>query len=1723
MKRRFGFALLVALALVLAWLQVPTGHADSSDVETATSASNSPRPSATDKDQVRINAAGLPNILDERAPLSAALVTAIGAPGSIAPEVSLLADFSGRENYVADRGAKLFNTLVPDISGTMTRVAVSAHTVANGFNENVSYYGDSTGRFYIATDTAPTINPGPGASTDVLSIVEIRQLISTLASGGFTLLNPQAGDCTDDQVAITGIAVNPVADLGDFGLCDTVGEVVYVSTLDTGGCSSNAANQPFRTRIFAFAFTDVAGGVAPAGVIQIARNSLSNSGIAIDDDGSLYFHLQDRLNVNNGAAIFKVTENARTVAGCAVNPRVNRVVASVPSGLSGGIGLNTGQGTASNPVLTAGGMRLTNYSGPSTTWGNIAAIAAAPGQTIYAAVARSFVSGDDAATQATEGQYTNPAALGATPSMIIAFTDTSGANSTCHSPIPGVQSGIPTPDGFSDGPPNVARTPGVNNFRVFALGNGPDIRPVPPATSLIATANTLKLDMQVDATIYAGIAVDEEGTVFVLSGGTPAGLGLNPSPQRGEILAFQDQAPADLRADFIDFRGNAFPGTNNGDGDSDRFDHIYWQAPNDPATLTPAGVSGLARGFLRYTNRLAPNPISPGITLGTTAPILADDGFAGPILFEGLDPSHQVAGGSDQNAPFRGDDSNGSSLPAIANNPVLAGALEGGFEFSFGAPGSNVWNAFFLNANGHISFGDGNSDFSPTVEEFRSGLPRIAPAWVDLNAPVRAGNPANFPLYAIGFANVNAFKVRYINVAEFGQALCTGNDGGKSNTFAVTLYDDGTGVDENASQALNPANPIGNNAVPFDKLEGPTDLRFTREPTTNVIVGAPPRAEGSGYFVFDYARMNVVGATNQAAITGYTIGALSQTNPPGLCEVNLGEAQRAAEGGAFGVVGESATIAANLIGEGTEPTVYEVFNEGENASIGSQGQINLAEPDYDLRHEGINPLASTPPRQRDLNKGRIGFVGFGLPPAPVIQSVVPGPFVVAPNQPNVLINALGPVDIFLVGSGFLPNEVTTVCAGTAEARPGKTVTTAITLGIDNNADSIPDVVLVLTNVTPVNSNLLRGTLATVSGLPGTAFPLAAIGPNGVVTATTTFTSGDNNAFGPITRVASSPLFLGNRAPVVITSVPGAGDCSTTQVLALEGGAFLLGNGSPNVTSVTAVNNGTSIPATSFVINDVAHLTATFNFPPGSGGQIFRIFANGPNGTSRNLTSLPPGTPPGVPLGNEAGQPVVFSCGEAFQFSIGAVAAVEACTTIPITVNRTNPSASTTTVDFATTDGTAQQRSDYSIAIGKLIFGPNETSKTINLLINEDSFVEPPETLTVTLSNPSSGGLGSQSSTVVTITDNDTVGNLVPAPKLFVASLRGSEEVPANPSTARGTAVVLLNTAETQARVSLQFSGLSSAQTAAHIHGPGAVGVNAPVLFPLPNGSFNEFVIAMTPSQVADLKNGLHYVNVHSATSSAGEIRGQLRFNPIDDPANYVCQLYHDFLNRDPDPGGLAFWTDQITSCGANTECISNRRIAVAASFFFSQEFQDTGFYVIRLYRLAFNQSQAVRPTFLEFFGDRSFFDGGGNLDAQKLAFAELFVTRPEFIAAFPLSLTPAQYVDALNANSGNALTTAERDALVADLTNATQTRGSVLRTIADNPTFSLSQANAAMIAMEYLGLLRRGADLGGFNFWLAHLNNTGNTQSLVCAFVTSAEYQSRFGPEITRNDAECAP
>lgn len=127
--------------------------------------------------------------------------------------------------------------------------------------------------------------------------------------------------------------------------------------------------------------------------------------------------------------------------------------------------------------------------------------------------------------------------------------------------------------------------------------------------------------------------------------------------------------------------------------------------------------------------------------------------------------------------------------------------------------------------------------------------------------------------------------------------------------------------------------------------------------------------------------------------------------------------------------------------------------------------------------------------------------------------------------------------------------------------------------------------------------------------------------------------------------------------------------------------------------------------------------------------------------------------------------------------------------------------------------------------------------------------------------------------------------IVGAASYFTGNLTGAQEVPPTVSTATGFGRVTLNDAETSITVSVYYGSaaapLSSNVTGGHIHGPAAPGANAPVIFNLAPttgvtfGSVVNTVIAVTPAQVADLKAGLWYFNIHTVNFGGGEIRGQI--------------------------------------------------------------------------------------------------------------------------------------------------------------------------------------------------------------------------------------------------------
>lgn len=369
-----------------------------------------------------------------------------------------------------------------------------------------------------------------------------------------------------------------------------------------------------------------------------------------------------------------------------------------------------------------------------------------------------------------------------------------------------------------------------------------------------------------------------------------------------------------------------------------------------------------------------------------------------------------------------------------------------------------------------------------------------------------------------------------------------------------------------------------------------------------------------------------------------------------------------------------------------------------------------------------------------------------------------------------------------------------------------------------------------------------------------------------------------------------------------------------------------------------------------------------------------------------------------------------------QFGAAAITVDESAAKVSIPVTRAGNLSGAMAVNYATADGTASGRSDYTTALGTLRFAPNEATKAIDILLIDDAFAEQPETFTVTLSNPTGGALGGQSTITITLTSNDAASGTNPIrPATFVASF-------------------------------------------------------------------------------------------------------------------FVRQHYIDFFNREPDAAGLSFWANQITEClNSATLCDAEvRKTNVSAAFFLSIEFQQTGYLVYRFHQAAFNTGE--RLPLRIFLPDTQEIGRGvvvgapgweAQLEANKQAFADAFVARPEFVAAYPIGITASDFVNRLNAGTGNSLTAAESNALAADLSSGARTRSQVLRAVAENAAFTARERNRAFVLMQYFGYLRRNpnevpnTDFSGYNFWLGKLNEfNGNfvNAEMVKAFITSGEYQQRFGP-----------
>lgn len=118
----------------------------------------------------------------------------------------------------------------------------------------------------------------------------------------------------------------------------------------------------------------------------------------------------------------------------------------------------------------------------------------------------------------------------------------------------------------------------------------------------------------------------------------------------------------------------------------------------------------------------------------------------------------------------------------------------------------------------------------------------------------------------------------------------------------------------------------------------------------------------------------------------------------------------------------------------------------------------------------------------------------------------------------------------------------------------------------------------------------------------------------------------------------------------------------------------------------------------------------------------------------------------------------------------------------------------------------------------------------------------------------------------------------PAP--FKVELTGAQSSPAVDTSGTGTAQLTYDPATQVVTWNITYSGLSSPATMAHFHGPAKAGQNAPPVIWLskqgsPPANPMTGSATLTPEQAKQFSDGEWYINVHTQTHPAGEIRGQV--------------------------------------------------------------------------------------------------------------------------------------------------------------------------------------------------------------------------------------------------------
>lgn len=309
------------------------------------------------------------------------------------------------------------------------------------------------------------------------------------------------------------------------------------------------------------------------------------------------------------------------------------------------------------------------------------------------------------------------------------------------------------------------------------------------------------------------------GQIFIgdTTGPTPdnATFGFPPSPDGVEVIETMypflfsgiDQLSRTPHADDIAILSTLYPEPSFFADTGSIAGTIY--APNGTTKLTGVNViarnvadpfvdavSAISSDFTDSTSQADPivgtytiNGLTPGADYAVFVDEILAGGFSTALLSPLPGPEEFYNGSDESSDPSTDDPGVYSAVTAVAGSPetgidVIFNAPDPGDPLPVGDDGSvelflpfsyeicgQAFNSVFVNANGNLTFGAPNGDFSESAGEMLSGPPRIAGLWDDLNPS--AGGIVTF------YESRNDFRVVWDGVPEW---LATG-----SNSFEITL------------------------------------------------------------------------------------------------------------------------------------------------------------------------------------------------------------------------------------------------------------------------------------------------------------------------------------------------------------------------------------------------------------------------------------------------------------------------------------------------------------------------------------------------------------------------------------------------------------------------------------------------------------------------------------------------------------------------------------------------------------------------------------------------------------------------------------------------------------------------------------------------------------------------------------------------------------------------